>query len=281
MIRYRIEHGLLRAYLSLLKAMKPATASNFSGAIFRTIGPLMGISKVGRGNLARVFPHWTREQVDQTLRGMWDHLGRVVGEYPHLEYIANNCVTFRNPERFEPLRGKAVIFVSAHLGNWEVLPPALLFGQHIAMHSAYRAPNNMYVDKLLVEMRGFGGQLRSFGKTRTGLGEILRALQNDEAVGMLIDQKMNTGISVPFFNRPAMTSTAFVELARKVGCILIPGRIIRTSGCNFEIDLDAPIDVGDRLTETIVAETHAILEGWIRENPSQWLWIHRRWKKDA
>jgi KDO2-lipid IV(A) lauroyltransferase len=281
MIRYRIEYGALRVYLGVMAALSPDRASAVSGAVFRTLGPLMGISKVGRRNIARAFPHWTRDQVNATLRGMWDQLGRVVGEYPHLSYIAQNRVTFRNPKKFETLRGRAVMFVSGHIANWEVLPPALMFGQDIPMHSAYRAPNNPFVDALVVELRGFGGRLRSFGKTRAGLAEILQELKNGEAVGMLIDQKMNTGIAVPFFNRSAMTSTAFVELARKVGCPLIPGRIIRTGGCHFEIELEEPLNVDERPTEAIVADMHAILERWIREHPEQWLWIHRRWKKDA
>lgn len=281
MIRYRIEYGLLKAYLGLLGVLSPEGASALSGAIFGTIGPLMGISKIGRRNIALALPHLTRSEVNTVMRGMWVHFGRVIGEYPHLEEIVKTRTLFRNPEKFSGLHGKAVIFVSGHVGNWEVLPPAILFGQNIAMHSAYRAPNNPLVDTLLVRLRGFGGALRSFGKTRSGLGEIYRALQNNEAVGMLIDQKMNTGISVPFFNRPAMTSTAFVELARKTGCPLVPGRSIRVKGCQFEIDMCDPIPVGDRPTEDVVRDMHDILEGWIREYPEQWLWIHKRWKKDA
>ncbi len=277
--RYRIEYALLRGYLGLLKVMGPQAASATSGAIFGAIGPLMGLSKVGRNNIARAFPHLTRAEVDKILRGMWNHLGRVVGEYPHLEDIAKNRTTFRNPERFAPLRGQTTVFFSGHIGNWEVLPPAMLFQQQITMHSVYRAPNNPSVDALIVRLRGFGGALRSFGKNRKGLSETLRALQNGESVGMLIDQKMNTGIEAMFFNRPAMTSTAFVELARKLKCPLVPGRIIRTSGCHFEIDLGEAIPVGERPTEEIIADTHAVLEAWIREYPDQWLWIHRRWKK--
>jgi len=279
-LRYKLEYAGLRALLGLFGALPAPAASATGGFIFRMIGPLMGISKVGRRNIARAFPSWTRAHVNETLRGMWDNLGRVIAEYPHLEEIARERTAFTNSEIFEKLRTgeKPPLFISGHLGNWEVLPPALTFVQTLPMHSAYRAPNNPLVDAWLVKTRSFGGKLSSFGKNRRGLADIMRSLQNGHSVGMLIDQKMNTGIEATFFRYPVMTSTAFVELARKLGCPLVPGRIIRKPGCRFEISIENPVMVEGRETETIVAETHSILERWIAENPEQWLWIHRRWK---
>ena len=280
--RYALEYAGLRGLLGLFALMPAPVASATGGAIFRTIGPLMGISKVARRNIQRAFPSWTRAQVDVTVRGMWDNLGRIVAEYPHLDTIARNHVTFRDAKTYADAgaRDTSTLFVSGHLGNWEILPPALLLHHNITMHSAYRAPNNPHVDQLIVKLRSFGGKLKSFGKTRKGLGEILRTLQTGESVGMLIDQKMNTGIEANFFRYPAMTSTAFVEMAKKLGCPLIPGRIIRDKGCNFIIDADPEIPVKDRTTEEVVADMHKILERWISEQPEQWLWIHRRWKEN-
>ena len=276
------EYALLRLALGFFKLLTPDAASRSGGTLFRTIGPLMGISKTARKNLMLCFPDWPQEHIDNTVQGMWENLGRVVAEYPHLEAIAKSGrVTFKNPEAFEPLRGRPVIFVSGHFGNWEVLPPSLLFGQSVTMHSVYRAPNNPLVDRLLVGLRGFGGALKSFGKNRRGLGDTLKALQGGASVGMLIDQKMNTGIEVPFFGHAAMTSTAFVELAKKLGCPVVPGRIVRTGGCRFEIEIFAPLEIGERDTAAIVSDMHTHLERWIREYPAQWLWLHRRWKKQA
>lgn len=280
-MRHALEYGALRALLAVYGILPAPAASAIGGTIFRVIGPLMGISKVARRNIARAFPSWTRDQVNACVRQMWDNLGRVVAEYPHLEKIAKERTTFTNPETFDAWRKAAQppLFVSGHLANWEVLPPALLFQQDLPMHSAYRAPNNPYVDALIVRLRSFGGRLQSFGKTRRGLADIMKTLQAGQSVGMLIDQKMNTGIETLFFKHPAMTSTAFVELARKIGCPLIPGRIVRTKGCRFEITIEAPIAVEGRETEVIVADMHRILERWIAQNPAQWLWIHRRWKE--
>lgn len=280
--KHGLEYALLRAALGVFSFLPPARASALGGAIFRGIGPHMGISKVARRNMAMCFPDWPAAKIESVLAGMWDNLGRVVAEYPHLENIARTRVTFKNPEAFAALKiaGKAVIFVSGHLGNWEVLPPAILCGAEVTMHSVYRAPNNPLVDALLVRYRGFGGRLKSFGKNRKGLAETLRALENGQSVGMLIDQKMNTGIEARFFGHPAMTSTAFVELARKLDLQVVPGRIVRLPDCRFEIEIEDALSVGQSPVETAVAEMHARLETWITEHPDQWLWLHRRWKKD-
>ncbi|MCB1538300.1 MAG: lysophospholipid acyltransferase family protein [Rhodospirillales bacterium] len=277
-MRHVLEYALLRGFLGVCAVLPVDAASGMGAVILGAIGPRMGISRTARANIERAFPEWTPAQVKACVGGIWRHFGRVIAEYPHLETIARSRVTYLNLEVFEALRGRTVLFVSGHIGNWEVMPPALLLGQGITMHSAYRAPNNPLVDRLIVRLRGFGGRLKSFGKHRKGLAEILRALEGGESVGMLIDQKMNTGIEVPFFGRPAMTSTAFVELARKTGCPLVPGHIARTKGCHFVFSLEPPIAVAGRETETVVREMHGFLERWIRATPEQWLWMHRRWK---
>lgn len=279
--RHVIEYAALRAALWVFSCLPVDTASSLGGRLFETLGPAMGIGKTARRNLARCFPDWPAARVDQTIKGMWNNLGRIVAEYPHLEAIAkSDRVAFRNVEKFEDIAksGRPAILVSGHLGNWELLPPALLFRCGLPLHSVYRAPNNPLVDRLLVNLRGLDGRLRSFGKNRRGLAETLRALEAGQTVGMLIDQKMNTGIEARFFGRPAMTGTAFVELAKKLDCPVVPGRIIRTQACRFEIELEDPLIVKDRETQAVVADMHTRLERWITENPAQWLWLHRRWK---
>jgi KDO2-lipid IV(A) lauroyltransferase len=282
--RYKIEYAALRAALFIFKILPINTASALGGAIFQTVGPRMGVSKIARRNIAMCFPDWPQTKIEATVKAMWNNMGRVVAEYPHLEKIATSPrITFKNEHHFEAIKNSnhAAIMVSGHLGNWELLPPALLFNQNIPMHSVYRAPNNPFVDKMLVRLRSFGGRLKSFGKSRKGLAQTLRALENKEIIGMLIDQKMNTGLETLFFDKPAMTSTAFVELAKKLGCPVIPGRIIRTQGCRFEIEILPALTIEGRDTSAIIGDMHAILEGWITEHPGQWLWLHRRWKKHA
>lgn len=276
--KYMVEYAGLRTLLGLFWVMGLDAASAMGGALFETLGPRMGISRVGRRNIKRAFPDFTDEQVDATLRGMWNNLGRVMAEYPHLKRIADERITIEGLENMPP-NGNA-LFVSGHIANWEVMP-IYMIRHGVLINPVYRAPNNPYVDRLLLKYRSAGGELRSFGKNLRGLTQSLQALQKGESVGMLIDQKMNTGIEAMFFGHPAMTSTAFVELSRKTGVPLMPGEIKRENGARFALRLHPALPVEGRETQEVVAQMHGILEDWIRKNPAQWLWIHRRWKEPA
>jgi KDO2-lipid IV(A) lauroyltransferase len=99
---------------------------------------------------------------------------------------------------------------------------------------------------------------------------------------MLIDQKMNDGIAVPFFGRPAMTATALALLALRHDCVVVPARILRLKGAHFRVILEPPVELprsgnaaADRLA--LMTRVNAIVEAWLREKPEQWLWLHRRW----
>ncbi len=99
---------------------------------------------------------------------------------------------------------------------------------------------------------------------------------------MLVDQKLNEGILVPFFGRPAMTATALALLALRFDCDVLPARVERPPGARFRLTVFPPLALprsGDdgadvaALTTTVTA----VIESWIRERPEEWLWIHRRW----
>jgi KDO2-lipid IV(A) lauroyltransferase len=101
-------------------------------------------------------------------------------------------------------------------------------------------------------------------------------------LGLLVDQKMNDGIEVPFFGRPAMTAPALASFALRFRCPVIPARILRLGPGRFRIiwepDLALP-DSGDRPRDVaaFMAEVNATVERWVRAEPQSWLWLHRRW----
>ena len=121
-----------------------------------------------------------------------------------------------------------------------------------------------------------------FPKGRHGAVKMARAIKNNEAIAMLIDQKMRLGIPIPFFGRTAMTGTAIAELALRYDMPIIPARCIRTRGAHFEAIVYPPLayeKTGDekRDIENIMIAINNTLEGWIREHPAQWFWVHKRW----
>ena len=99
---------------------------------------------------------------------------------------------------------------------------------------------------------------------------------------MLVDQKMNDGIPVPFFGRDAMTAPALARLALRYKCRVIPARAERLGGARFRLTFYDPMplpDTGNLQADTLTLMTavNAQIEAWIRERPDHWFWLHRRW----
>jgi KDO2-lipid IV(A) lauroyltransferase len=149
----------------------------------------------------------------------------------------------------------------------------------------YRAANNPLIDWLYRHGRSTGAS-NQIRKGPSGVRQLLAAMRQGHNVAMLVDQKMNDGIAVPFFGRPAMTAPAVAELALRFGCPLIPVRMERLGGTRFRVTVLPPLDhpdSGDRRQDvlTMMTEINALLESWIRERPEQWLWLHNRWPDAA
>lgn len=281
-IRYKIEYGVLFCILGLFKILPWRTASNSGGTILRVIGPRLAASRKARRNIERALPMKTKTEVDSILNGMWDNLGRLIAEYPHLPRLAQEHTDIHDPDGvLETLRddGKPAILIGAHIGNWEILPLALLRQKNLVMHPVYRAPNNPYVDALLHRFRSHGGDLKPYDKSKRGMIGLSRAMAAGEHIGMLIDQKYNEGVEADFFGHPAMTATAFIDLCQRYDCPLVPGYAIRQPNGQFSFTMMKPLDL-TQPKDVILKQAHHILEEWIKQTPEQWLWLHRRWKED-
>lgn len=214
-------------------------------------------------------------------KGHWNNLGRVIAEYPHLKKIATHHVRFQGLEHLERLRddGQCGILFGAHLGNWEVLPHSILHHADLGVHSVYRPPNNPMVDKRLHAYRAPKNQLEPYSKSRKGMVGMVKALKGGAHLGLLIDQKYNEGVDAQFFGMNAKTGVAFIELAKKYNCPLVPMRCIREKN-GFLMEVRPPLATKGRDTINVLNDAHALLEQWIKEHPEQWLWLHRRWKTE-
>jgi KDO2-lipid IV(A) lauroyltransferase len=138
----------------------------------------------------------------------------------------------------------------------------------------------------LFESRVRTSNIELIPKGPSGARQTIKLLSRGELVAMFVDQKMNDGIEVPFFGRPAMTAPALASLALKYDRPVIPFRIIRLKGAHFRAEVLAPFRFeasDDRNEDVMRAMTHVnqLLEGWIRQYPEQWLWLHRRWPKEG
>ncbi len=262
------------------------TASALGGWIGRTFGSRLSVSNNARRNLKSTYPDWSDHQVETIVISMWNNLGRTAGEHPHLSqfnpYQKNSrveVVGFENCEKF--LRANTpCLFFSGHIANWEISPLAAK-GLGLIMHLVYRRANNPFFDKLVQKGRNvLEGDF--YPKGSDGAKGLLRSLKKGANVAMLVDQKMNDGISVPFLGRNAMTAPALAELALRYKCPIIPARVERLQGAHFRLTLLPPLQIqnsGNKGADIlkIMTEVNVLLGDWISEKPEQWLWVHNRW----
>ena len=266
----------------LFSALPLDQASALGGWVARTAGRFLSVNGKARRNLCRAFPDKSQAEIDAILEQVWDNVGRVVGEFPHLARIAAERLEIIGAEHVAQLRddGRPGFLISAHFGGWELSGP-IAFHLGLPVHVVYRAANNPWVERLFRKGRGVAAE--SFiPKGAEGARKLVEVMRSGGHLGMLVDQKMNDGIAVPFMGRDAITAPAVARLALKFRCPIVAGRIERTKGAHFRVTLEPPLplpDSGDQQQDVydVMVMINATIERWVRAQPGQWLWLHRRW----
>jgi len=283
-LRHVVEALAAYAAWGLFAAMPVEAASALGGWLARVVGPHLKPTQIARDNLRLVFPEMGEDEINKTVIAVWDNLGRTVGEFPHLPQIAAERLEIIGKEHIENLRddGLPGILIGAHFGGWE-LSGQLAKSLGLLVHVVYRSANNPWIEHLFRKVRGGSGE-GFIPKGPSGARKVLSVLKSGGHLGLLVDQKMNDGISVPFLGRDAMTASATAHLSLKFRCPVVPGRIERLPGVRFRAVVEPAIplpNTGDmnRDVYEMTLAINQIVERWVRENPSQWLWLHRRWPK--
>jgi KDO2-lipid IV(A) lauroyltransferase len=167
----------------------------------------------------------------------------------------------------------------AHLGNWEVLMPFIAsFGARPMV--LYRAPRNR---RVLEDLRRWRGDFCELIESRPGAAaRVAAGMKEGGHLCMLMDQRLPGSPAVPFFGRPAETNPIVGRLARQFDCPVVGTRCIRLPGSRFRVEVTAPLDLprdddGKVDADRTTAAVNAVIEGWVREHPDQWLWLHNRW----
>jgi KDO2-lipid IV(A) lauroyltransferase len=243
---------------------------------------------IASDNLRRAFPEWDEERVRETARGVYAHFGAVLMDLlwmdgrPVEELLA--LADLDGVEHLQRARaaGRGVVAPSGHLGNWEVQAVASvpLVG-NVAMIA--RPLDNPALDRRLVALRTSTGNTVIY--KQRALARVLRTIRNGGIVAILIDQNVQDGdgVFVRFFGRPACTTTVAAALALKTGCAIVPVRCLLQPSGRYRMVYGPPVEwkgTGRREEDVAALTQHltAIIEGWVRESPEQWLWLHRRWK---
>jgi KDO2-lipid IV(A) lauroyltransferase len=279
--------------LHVLRRFNRERMADALASLSRKVGPFLPEHRTGRANLKAAFPDKTPEEIERILGGVWDNLGRFVADFAHLDRL-RVCdpdkpgpheieYTEETSIRFHTIRksGKPVLLFAAHLGNWE-LPPLAAHRYGIETTVLYRRPNLPGIADAVVDMRaGCMGTL--LPAALDAPFKLAAALERGEAAGMLVDQHDRLGVLVNFFGREARTSALLARLARQIECPIHGTRIVRLPNNRFRVDLSDAVsparDADGRIDiqGTMQAVTN-VIEGWVREYPEQWLWLHRRWR---
>ena len=288
-LRYLLEASTLRLPLAFFRMFGQDRAGAIAGSLVGRAGPKLGISRRARKNIAYAMPELSGEEIDRIVKGMWTNLGQTISEYAFLEDFRKpeiaRRIELQGTEVLEGVKqhGKGGIFVSGHFANWELMPLVMQINGSEG-GEVYRHANNPYVNDWMVDLRARATRNVQIPKGATGARQIVRLLRENKFIAMLVDQKMNDGIEARFFNQPAMTTAAPAGLAVRYDAPLIPVHFIRKNGSNFLLRVYEPIYATEgaepfgeimRLTQAL----NDFLEARIRELPSQWLWVHNRWKK--
>jgi Kdo2-lipid IVA lauroyltransferase/acyltransferase len=290
----KVTGSLTVGLLGAIKHTDRRHMANFAGALMRKIGPLFKENRIGREQLRAAFPEKSEAEIETILAGVWDNLGRIAIEFAHLDEFSvdgfgaptADVITYppESRARFDRIMqdGRPNIGFAAHLANWE-LPGvgAKLVGARSA--ALFRRPNIGAVSDVIIKLREpLMGQL-----IPTGLDapvRLARLLQSGVHVGMLADQHFSKGVEVTFFGRKCLANPLVAMLARQTELPIYGMRVVRNpDGNSFWGEVSDPVepvrDADGRVD--IKGTTQAItsvIEGWIRQYPEQWLWLHRRWR---
>jgi KDO2-lipid IV(A) lauroyltransferase len=286
--------ALTLAVMRAIRLTDRRRTADFWGWFMRKVGPRLPEHRVGRANLVAAFPERPAAEIEQILAGVWDNLGRYAVEFAQFERLSSAdpsrpeddiVADAATAERFHRLRhdGKPALIFAAHLANWEL--PALIAARHgLDTAVLFRRPNIRAVSDAVLKIRaGCMGTL-----VATGLEaplRLVRMLEANRHVAMLADQHFVKGVDVTFFGRRCKANPLIAQLARHVECPIHGTRIVRrrddrnrfliemTEAIAPPRDAQGLIDVAG----TMQAIT-TVMEGWVREHPEQWLWLHRRWR---
>jgi Kdo2-lipid IVA lauroyltransferase/acyltransferase len=287
----RIVGRIVKWGLRALSRTDPDRAADLCGAVARRVGPFLPAHRIGRANLRAAFPEREKAWIEATLRGAWDNLGWVAGEYVHLARLWDYDPAHPNSGRiltddaqmFLDLLddGKPALCFAAHLGNWEL--PALAAAAHgLPSAVVYRMPNNKAVAREINRIRAplMGHLIRTRAQAPR---EMAAALHRGEHLGMLVDQHFSRGVDVTFFGRRCKANPTIARLARQFDCPVVGVRVIRLPNRQFRILGEGPFDLPrDAAGEVDVPKSMQMITGvverWVREHPDQWLWFHRRWR---
>ena len=289
-VRERAEFAVVWLFVHVLRVLPRGLArvvgAVIGGVAFRALGRLR---RAGLRNLELAFPEKSVAEREGLLRLEYRNLGYLLAEFCQMPgYTQRRASEFIRYEGLENYlqardRGKGVLVLTGHLGAWELSSfYHSLMGMPMGM--VIRRLDNPLVDAFVNRIRCLHGN-RVIHKDDFARG-LIASMRAGETVGILMDTNMTPpqGVFVPFFEVEACTASGMARIALKTGAAVVPGFLLweepeKKYVLRFGTEVSV-VDTGDTEADALAntARFTAVIEGYIRQYPEQWLWMHRRWK---
>ena len=287
--KYFVEFTSIISLLCIFKIIGPKYASNLGSILGRFFGPFFRSKNTIKQNIKIGLGNLNEEKESEIINSMWSNIGRTFAEYIFLKNFKFNKTNFNhikingtNYLKQIKKNNESVMCYSGHFANFELMAMELdKFG--IKCAAIYRPLNNFFLNPLMEYLRIKYICPIQIPKGRVGMREIINRVNDGYSIALMVDQRVGEGPRVPFFNKPAHTTTIPAQLALKYNCKLVPISLERKEGPNFEMTIHEPYKIektgnDEDDTKNITLKINQIIEKMIINNPKQWIWSHNRWK---
>jgi len=283
-IRYLLEFFLFKIIIFLLFPFSKKMSSKIISNSFMVLGKLSKYNHIAKNNCKIVFPNLNEKEITKIINNSWQNLGHNLFELTFLKKILKdkNKIEIKGLNVLEKIKKEnfPVIFFSIHSSNWEVCVP-FLDQNDFKTGAIYRHINNTFFNKYIYKQRTDALKTNDSFYTPKGkksAKEILEGVISNKNIFLLVDQKDSAGTEIDFFGKKVKTQTGFLKIARKYNLKIVPMKNIRLPNNNLEITFEEPLlhDKSEVNDETKMLEINSIIEKWIKQNPDNWFWQHKR-----
>jgi len=285
-IKYLIQFIIILFFFLIFKIIGYKNASNLGSIVGRYLGRLIRSDKIILKNLSNI-EEYSNSKIDnkeKIVNSVFSNYGRILSDYIYLNKFRNgslkkfvNIKGYNHLEEIK-LKNKKVVFVSGHFNNFELMA-MFIDAAGIKLSAIYRPLNNIFLNKIMENIRFKHICKNQIKKGKSGTRELLQFLKNNFSVALMIDQRVTEGIKSNFFGKPAFTTTVPAQIVKKFDCEIVPVYIERYEKIKFNLTINEPIKFNNNLSvDEITLELNKILEKMILKNPSQWIMTHNRWK---
>ena len=283
-LKYFLQFVVISLFFLICKIIGYKNSSNLGASIVGKIGPFFRSKKTINKNLTIAFPQISDEKINFITKNMWENYGRILADYVFLkdfrklklkEYIRFNDNNILSTIK---KKNKPVIFISGHFNNFELLAMHLEM-KGINLAAIYRPLNNIFLNKIMVNIRSSYICKKQIPKGIAGVKTMVNLFKKNTSLALMIDQRVSQGSQIKLFNQSALTTTIPAQFVKKYQCLVVPVYVERKNKNYFDLNIEKPFEFNQKDSIEFITQTLNLwLEEKIKNNPNQWIWTHNRWK---